>query len=645
MSGDDFVKFLIIAARSRLEYHVAGTDIGKDLLDFIISMRKQKDYSEKINYLHKSSHPISCGRRNRPLVSAMVCAILLVLLFDLGLLAYDRVIARSGIFHGTGTAILLAVVSAAFAEILGILIGRLYQRWDRSPSQEFPASQSARISGEGGSSSNARELLRLTLLILICWVPYLIIRFPGNYDPDTWQQILQTYGMTARSDHHPWFDTLIFSGFWRIGGVLGSHKASLFLYAILQMLATAATFAYTLLFLKRCGIGQRSRKACFLFWAFYPFIPTLAQTMAKDMLNGWIFLLYAVYYLEYIMKSGRKDRNKNSREERGWLDSAKFVAAGVFLSLTKKTGIYIFLLSSVLLVFCLQRMVKRMLRLGAEILTVAFVCIFLWEGVCLPAMGVAKGDSKELMSVPSQQITWYLTQYGDTLDGKQKEILSGVYWDTESMVENYNPVRADATKSHWIEDSTKEERSRFYRLYIRLFFKHPGNYLMSFCANIYPMLCVDSTTMADESLLYYRDNVPANDGGAEGWEKTYSSWSNGMATKADVHRLMESSYKTVSWKKVSESFDSIYNRIASAAAALFSKVLFVTWIPLLVIFYAFHRRSWKMLFALSPSFWSIMTLAAGPILLPRYMVSLVYIAPVLLCMPKMPFLYRKERRG
>ena len=108
---------------------------------------------------------------------------------------------------------------------------------------------------------------------------------------------------------------------------------------------------------------------------------------------------------------------------------------------------------------------------------------------------------------------------------------------------------------------------------------------------------------------------------------------------------MESSYKTVSWKKVSESFDSIYNRIASAAAALFSKVLFVTWIPLLVIFYAFHRRSWKMLFALSPSFWSIMTLAAGPILLPRYMVSLVYIAPVLLCMPKMPFLYRKERRG
>ena len=70
----------------------------------------------------------------------MVCAILLVLLFDLGLLAYDRVIARSGIFHGTGTAILLAVVSAAFAEILGILIGRLYQRWDRSPSQEFPAS-------------------------------------------------------------------------------------------------------------------------------------------------------------------------------------------------------------------------------------------------------------------------------------------------------------------------------------------------------------------------------------------------------------------------------------------------------------------------------------------------------------------------
>lgn len=597
--------------------------------------------NDKTKLSHDSSDRILYGRIKCPLVSAMVCAIIMVLLFDLGILSYDRVISKSGNFQGTGTAILLAAISAASAGILGLLFGRLYRKWDRNPSHECAVSQSSVALGKNGSCSNARELLRLTFLILVCWVPYLIIRFPGNYDPDTWQQLLQTYGLTARSDHHPWFDTLVFSGFWRLGGVFGSHQASLFLYGILQMMATAASFAYTLLFLKSCGIGQKVRKACFVFWAFYPFIPTLAQTMAKDMLNGWIFLLYAVLYLKYI-KSVWNDGSGNLPKERNWKDSAKFIAAGIFLSLTKKTGIYIFLLSSVLLVFCLQHKVKRMLRLGAEILTVAFVCIFLWEGVCLPAMGVAKGDSKELMSVPSQQITWYLTQYGDSLDVKEKKILSGVYRDIQGMMENYNPVRADATKSHWREDSTKEERSRFYRLYIRLLFHHPGNFLMSFCANIYPMLCVDSTTMGDESLLYYRDNVPENDGGAEDWEKIYSSWSNGMATETDVHRVMESSYKPVSWKTVSESFDSIYNRIAFAAAALFSKVLFVTWIPLLVIFYALHRRSWKMLFSLSPSFWSIMALVAGPILLPRYMVSLVYIAPVLLCIPKMQFLCQKR---
>ena len=475
----------------------------------------------------------------------------------------------------------------------------------------------------------------------MCWIPCILIRFPGNYDPDTWQQLLQTYGLTARSDHHPWFDTLLFSAFWRLGDAFGSHQVSLFLYGILQMAATAATFSYTLLFLKRCGVGRRVRTAAFLFWAFYPFVPALAQTMAKDMVNGWIFLLYAVFYLEYLMKSGRKENEKTG--ERGWKDTAKFIAAGIFLSLTKKTGIYIFVLSSVLLVVCLLRRAKQILRLGAEILSVVLVCIFFWQGVCLPAMGVAKGDSKELMSVPSQQIAWYLTNYGDTLTKEQKEILAGVYDDTDGMTANYNPVRADATKSHWREDSTKQERSRFYHLYLELLRKHPGNFLMSFCANIYPMLCVDSTTMGDESLLYYRDNVPTIDGGGDAWEKIYSAWSNGMATEADVHRVMESSYKSASWKRVSESFDTIYRRIASVATVLFSKALFVTWIPLLVILYAFHRRSWRMLLALSPTFWSIMTLVAGPILLPRYMVSLVYIAPLLLCMPRMRFLYQKGK--
>ncbi|MGI6057190.1 MAG: DUF6020 family protein [Bilifractor sp.] len=587
-------------------------------------MWKKKSYDTD-NSSAGSCRLIFGKKAERPFLSAMLCAILAVLLFDLGLLADDRVISKAGIFHGTGAAVLLAVLSAAAALLLGLLISRLYRRWDRTPAIDSVTSQ----------ENDAKQLLRLTLLILLCWVPYIIIRFPGNYDPDTWQQLLQTYGLTARSDHHPWFDTLIFSAFWRIGDAVGSHQFSLFLYGILQMAATAGTFAYTTLFLKRCGIGRRARKACFLFWAFYPFIPTLAQTMAKDMLNGWIFLLYAVFYLEYI----RKDAGTG----RSWKDTAKFIAVGIFLSLTKKTGIYIFLLSSVLLAFLLWRNWKRMLRLGAEILAVAFTCIFLWEGVCLPAMGVAKGDSKELMSVPSQQITWYLIQYGDTLDAEEREILSGVYSDIDGMTANYNPVRADATKSHWREDSTKEARSRFYRLYVRLFFRHPGNYLMSFCANIYPMLAADSTTMNDESLLYYRDNVPTNDGGGEAWEKIYSSWSNGMAAEADVHRVMESSYKPASWKQVSESFDTIYSRIASAATVLFSKVLFVTWIPLLVIFYAFHKRSWKMLFALSPAFWSIMTLVAGPILLPRYMVSLVYLAPVLLCIPRMQFLYRREK--
>jgi hypothetical protein len=557
--------------------------------------------------------------------SALICAIMIVVLFDLGLLADDLVITKSMIFQKSDTRALLIVVSVALIMAVWFSVNWLYRRWDQGTVLESTASQD-------GNHADGRFLLRFTFFILICWIPYIIIRFPGNYDPDTCQQILEGYGLSTKSDHHPWFDTLVFSSFWKIGDIFGSHRVSLFLYGIIQMAATAFTFAYTSLFLKKCGIGKGALRAAFLFWAFYPFVPALAQTMAKDMLNGWIYLLYLVFYLEYIRDAGKKGRGKNA---------VKFVLAGIFLSLTKKTGIYIFLLSSVLLVFFLYRSIRKLLQLLAEIFVVAFAFLFLWERVYLSAMGVKKGEAKEMMSVPSQQITWYMTQYGDTLSTEDWEILSAVYKDPKSMPDNYNPVRADATKDRWRADSTRKDRIRFYRLYFRLLLRHPDNYLMSFSANIYPMLCVDSSSMGDESLLFYRDNIPPDDGSAEGQENVYASWSGNLATGEDVHRIMKSSYRSVSWKKLSETFNSIYNRIAYVASVLFSKVIFVTWAPLLVTFYAFHKKSWRMLLAMGPIFWSIMTLAAGPILLPRYMVAAVYELPLLLCIPKLDFLFRK----
>lgn len=562
-------------------------------------------------------------------ILAYVYAFLIVILFDLGLWANDSVINQKNLFHGVGILALLIFFSIVAVFGIGFLIEKLYHRWDVSPI--------VRVEDEK-PITDKKYLIICALLILACWIPYMIIRFPGNYDPDTWQQLLQPSGHTISSDHHPWFDTLIFYGFWKIGDVFGSHQVSLFLYAVFQTAATAFSFAYTSLFLRRNGVASSDRRTALLFWALYPFIPMVSQTMAKDMLNGWLFLLYSVFYLEYIQKC------QDPQAHRTWKDSLKFILAAILMSLTKKTGIYIFLLSSIFLVLYIRLNLKGLLKLAGEILAVFLFCVVIWQGICLPAMGVQKGDSKELMSVPSQQIAWYIKKYGNTLDKKDWRILSGVYENPKHLSDDYNPIRADATKSHWREDASSTAKSQFYHYYLKLSLRHPGNFLQSFCANIYPMLCVDNKTMGNESLIFYRDNVPEVNGG-DALEQLYSLWSGGKATKKDVHVIMASSYKSHALKKVSKAWDAIYNCIANAAAVLFSKVVFVTWIPLLILFYGLHKRSWCMIFALSPMFWNVMTLAAGPILLPRYMVTSVYLAPLLLCMPRLYFLYRDDNNG
>ena len=102
-------------------------------------------------------------------------------------------------------------------------------------------------------SMNAAWFAKTTGLLALAWLPYLLLRFPGNVDPDTLWQLMQTHGLAAASNHHPWFDTLFFSAFWWLGDALGNHAISIFLYAVFQIALTAAALALVVIYLGFLG--------------------------------------------------------------------------------------------------------------------------------------------------------------------------------------------------------------------------------------------------------------------------------------------------------------------------------------------------------------------------------------------------------
>ncbi len=496
-----------------------------------------------------------------------------------------------------------------------------------------------------------RRVLKITTLILIFWVPYIIIRFPGNLDPDTTAQAMQTYGSSPLLDHHPYFDTLLFGAFWKFGDLVGTHAVPLFIYCGIQMFLTALSFSYAVLYCANRGVSHNVRAVIIVFYALYPFVVLSAQTMTKDPLYSWIFVFFFVFFAEIVFTRGKV-----------FSDNAfivVFVLVALASMLTKKTGVYVFFLSMVIVFF----FSKNKLRLVVATLVPVLLFSFVWSSVLLGAWGVSKGEQREMLSVSSQQVGYILRDCSESITDEDWRVLEGVYTDARNMGVAYVPYRADATKDRWINNAPSENKRAFASWYMKQYIKHPRQMILAFLALDYPLLSVDVDTMQDESLLVYRNNVPVKTN-----KETLQS--DGASVAGDSGKseydLYISCYRFNIISRISNAFDSAYLKVAESCAVLFSKVLFATWIPLFVVFYALGRkvrsvaynrkhggenktlkeasaqnksnsgRNKRLVLIAVPVLLCTATLAVGPIVLPRYMITSVYVAPILLAMLFVP---------
>lgn len=145
-------------------------------------------------------------------------------------------------------------------------------------------------------ASPALSMRFISLVLIVFWLPVLLVRFPGNYDPDTIWELLQLYGYFPLSNQHPWFDTLIFGGIWKMGDMLGSHSIALFIFCVVQVCLTALAFAYSLhYFASFCP--RWLVISCIAFLCGFPFVPMVAQAMMKDSMFAWLFLLHVAMYI------------------------------------------------------------------------------------------------------------------------------------------------------------------------------------------------------------------------------------------------------------------------------------------------------------------------------------------------------------
>ncbi|NEG95362.1 hypothetical protein GFD17_01035 [Bifidobacterium sp. SMB2] len=321
------------------------------------------------------------------------------------------------------------------------------------------------------------------IVILFCWLPYLVALHPGILYYDTGQQIAQFFGRPAWShagipvgmiwDHHPWFDTYAFGLFAKLGTVLGSASQGLFLLCLLQCVTMSLTFAISLSYMRqRFSVGAPMCSTMLLFYAVFPLFPILFCTVVKDVFHAVFFLPWVLMYVESWKSS------LSSLKRPFFL--VGFFALTVLSGLTTKTGGIICLLSVGILIFVKSGLRKRILAVAFLAAYMAVTSIIIPMAL-FPALKIVTTDSSQFFVIPLQMTARYAKDNPNEATSDQIEAIncfSQVRY--QDMASQYRPFITDPVSGFTIRNAACT--GDYVKAWLQQGITHPSSYINAFVA-------------------------------------------------------------------------------------------------------------------------------------------------------------------
>ena len=296
-------------------------------------------------------------------------------------------------------------------------------------------------------------------LILLFWLPYLLLCYPGSVTYDGMYQLGQYFGHTEATNHHPWLSTLLMGWIVSLGG--DNHSLGIFLYVLFQSLVCAAALAGV------CGQVRTlaGRTAAWLSLAFFALVPTwggYAQMFVKDTLFYGVFAAFFLCVVRFLSVHGKA----------GFPLWTGLLLTGILCALLRNNGLYIVVPTLFLLIPAARTLAARLGSAGLGVgVLVAYLC---FNQLLLPAWGVAPGSVREVLSLPFQQTARYVQVCGNTLTEEEIAVLDSVL-DYETLVTSYDPRVSDPVKNTYHGNS--EALKEYLGLWLRQGLRRPDVYL------------------------------------------------------------------------------------------------------------------------------------------------------------------------
>lgn len=314
------------------------------------------------------------------------------------------------------------------------------------------------------------------LVILIGWLPWILLNYPGTSCPDGNLQLKQFLGDADWAAGHPPLSSLIMGSLFSLGRRLVDANFGFFLYCFFQTCVGAWIFAYSMKKLLELGISIRWCSVGLLFFAFSPFWGTYAQWFEKDLLYAEVAALQAVFLLEVLRKKGC-----------GVKDGILLAVSSILASLLRNNGIYAVAPALALLVVWL----KKQERKRAFLVLLATILVYggITKGLYYSVLEMPAPSPAEALSVPFQQTARYVVYYEDELTEYEREVIDHVL--SVDGIKCYDPVISDPVKYYY----RGAELGEYFKVWFQMFWKHPGCYVSAFINKGYGYLAPVSQNM------------------------------------------------------------------------------------------------------------------------------------------------------
>ena len=307
--------------------------------------------------------------------------------------------------------------------------------------------------------------------MLLCWMPYLIVCYPGSINWDMIWELKQFYKINPMNTHHPLFATLVYGMIHRLSNIIFHQSFSVFACVLIQSIFLISSLTYEIYTMRKWGVSKIIRFGVFLFFSLNPLYPLWTQILFKDIFYCSFFVFFSVSLLKLLKQILEKQSI--------YKVACQTIIWGVLLSLFRNNGVYIAVASLFVLIGLGKNKRQKWIISLFSIITAILVSSI--NSGLFHFYQAEKGSIAETLSIPFQQTARYVRDHPDEVTEEERIAIDSVL-DYNALATAYNPELSDPVKGTFKKGGNLSD---YFKVWFKMFWKHPAVYFQATINNIY----------------------------------------------------------------------------------------------------------------------------------------------------------------